>query len=79
MHGPMNIKPHKITKEITEIYIMKKQASKICNHFSKLLNRFIQQQVIKIYAWENKAKCIRPITVLKLLTMANNSQETSKM
>jgi len=58
---------------------MKKQASKICNRLSKLLNLFIQQQVIKIYAWKNKAKCLRPITVLKLLTPANNSQETSKM
>jgi len=79
MHGPMNIKPHRITKQIIEIYVMKKQASKICNHFSKLLNRFIQQQVIKIYDWEYKAKCIRPITVLKLLIQANDSQETGKM
>jgi hypothetical protein len=66
----MFLKPHRITKQITEIYIMKKQASKIRNRFSKLLNHFIQQQVIKIYAWKNKAKCIRPIAVLKLLTPA---------
>jgi len=79
MHGPMNIKPHGITKQIIEIYIMKKQESKICNQFSKLLNRFTQQQVIKIYPSENKAKCIRLITVLKRLTPANNSQETSNM
>jgi hypothetical protein len=75
----MLLKLHKINKQIIEVHILKWQAIIIRNHLSKLLNLFIQQQVIKIYARKNKVKCIRPITVLNLLTQANNSQETSKM